>query len=700
MEIDIIAASKEVPSDRIVIEHFIGAALASHRPIVSTNLEPHFIHINLICPFATPMSGRRNSSAIQTAANLASWRVETDSLHQLLPRDKPASQAAIYMSRPPFQQLRLQFHVTPMIARTQDAAATVVLGKGPTTEVAHWDVRAIHAEIQEIKDVVQTIAECVSKLDLQQQSSSDCAAKRFEEIQGQIKALESKASPSKFTDLTGPEIVYNSSQVRDESAIQAKAAVDQAAQRIDEQKFRDYITGCMREMETEFAREKEKMQIFASQIQDNVQKALRDMDDTADKSRARGAGRAQELDDTVRACVQEQTSSLARRCDETEYAIRQLTETLAAVRTEKDNSQFSLLKSLRERQDRALSEVEDVVKSRILEYARRKEDSDGRKISEITQRVEEVTAAALELSKKLSNTIEVQKLDARLAAKKEQNAGQYVAQLEGGVADLKAEIQNVAAKHAETVDLIKASMQTVETRTLESCTALSVQVNEVESKIQRCVELIDSSVNKAQLMYQQKADRVIDGLTSHVEMTRRLQDELSDRVTSRMKEFETEMRRLRQSDMKKSAEERPSDVVVSRSPLAEKLRPDEAPEKGPEDVAIKAVAESMLRASEASAPKENPEQSKEPAPSAKSEERDAESVPEKKEAGPEEKSEASESESAGKNERASLPSELPKQDAEEPGAVPEQKKEEVKQAPPDAPKQDNAIDDESSFDKD
>eukprot|EP01022_Parablepharisma_sp_SALTPOND_P019867 TRINITY_DN346_c0_g1_i3.p1 TRINITY_DN346_c0_g1~~TRINITY_DN346_c0_g1_i3.p1 ORF type:complete len:900 (+),score=121.79 TRINITY_DN346_c0_g1_i3:2341-5040(+) len=270
---------------------------------------------------------------------------------------------------------------------------------------------SFYNEIDEIKDVIQKLAVHINKLELQQESSSACTLKRFSELQDQIAVFaQSKPVP----------------------------AADPQHQEGETKALRSEV----RMLDQKYYKEVSEVQKALAYIKDKLFEKLSGLESTTFQSTRQNDSHIASLENSIKTLRSENDDKFGR-----------IEENLNELATLKYTDVVeSVSKIVQEQVNHSVAEM---IKNGILEYARKKEDEDYRRLCLIDQRILEVESMQQELNREIDMT----KLDAKVAAKKEAVANAKFKEMEESIANLIAEQQTMKGK-AETEEKIrKGAMQ-------------------------------------------------------------------------------------------------------------------------------------------------------------------------------------------------------------------------------------------------
>jgi len=210
-------------------------------------------------------------------------------------------------------------------------------------------------DIKEIHDVIQKIAIHINKLEMQQESSSACTLKRLQEIQEQIDKQ--------------PKVDLNT-----------------------------YFHEELNTVERKCHQEINELQIALNYIKDKLLNKLSELESTVVHSTRRN-------DNSLKEAIESLHAESERRFKVLEQAAKETDAKCAAT--------FNSMG--RDIKDQITNMVEEIAKSCVLDYARKKEEEDCRRLNGIDKRITELELFREEICKEIDTV----KLDMKVNAKKE-----------------------------------------------------------------------------------------------------------------------------------------------------------------------------------------------------------------------------------------------------------------------------------------
>jgi len=260
-------------------------------------------------------------------------------------------------------------------------------------------------EIREIKQVIQKIAVHINKLELQQESSSSCTLKRLTELEDYVNSIKQVNSNTYETE---------------------GLAIRNEIRGLDQKHNKDIG----------------ELQTALTYIRDKLFEKLNTLETTAFNSANQGNLQIEKLEASINTIKSEAYSKLEEfESNLNEIANMKYTDIVGEVS-----------KSIQEQFKDIFGEM---LRNGILEYARKKEDEDYRRLSLIDQRISELENASQELNRQFEMT----KLDSKVSAKKEQIMNAKNKELDENLANLIADFQAFKAKYENFEKTQKSTIQ-------------------------------------------------------------------------------------------------------------------------------------------------------------------------------------------------------------------------------------------------
>lgn len=324
-----------------------------------------------------------------------------------------------------------------------------------------------------MNEAIQQIKKQINTIELQQQSSSACTLKRFEDIQQEISKspankgnfIDAKVDPeqldAKFT-LIRNELSQELSQAilqeretnrklkEDIEDLQRNLIEQQKNQVQDLNSMRNYIKDSFQDFMQKQQNEIEDMQSGQTMIQEKILARLSTLESAeADRSDEN----IPELYNSLKASLLAQAEAVDNKFESVGNAISQLEITCNAIQEEKVLL-ASAVKTIKDDNGTMMSKIGEAVKSQIMEYARRKEEEDTRRFTILGDQIQEFQNEIMELKQSMSTNIENQKVGERCFVLKQQSMNQSISLLENRVNGHEANTQELKALLAKKETLI------------------------------------------------------------------------------------------------------------------------------------------------------------------------------------------------------------------------------------------------------
>ncbi len=342
--------------------------------------------------------------------------------------------------------------------------------------------------------LVEKLSLQVNRLELQQESSGACTLKRFGDLEAEFLRLRGQAddAKSKAGD-SGPDT--------------------------------EKLEKALKDLDQRERHEMGEVQAALGYLKDRLFAKLSDIEDFGSKSARQQENSAGELQSLLSDAINAYKAENEKRLSNIEGLLTQVAESQVKVSCDPD--------TIEKITQNVQIQVGDMVKSGILEYARRKDEEDLKRLSQLDRRVEELAAAQKSSMEKTASVLDSCRVEGKLMAKRDATHSQHFRQVEERMAALHATTQEIQCRESSNAKLEKTKRAEYEAK-------IDQTVKEMHVKYGGEIDRLDEKIGK----FRKVVDEAKEVAESAESISRKRIEELGVRVDCWRKALEDRMEEM------------------------------------------------------------------------------------------------------------------------------------------------------------